>query len=212
MFVNTVSKVRKSVYLIVGMSQSAPQQFPTSVGTAFAVAKGRLVTAAHNAHQGPGTDGPIHSIFYVINALDAWMTSEPARFVAEDTKRDIASFQIDKPRHEEYVEMVPHILPAGTPCGSIGFPLAKVTSTTTVEMIERFQGGYISAFSSIRNLSYYETDYSMLPSSSGCPVFLANGRVFGMHTKSGWDSDTEKGTHLPIGLWVPSTEILDWKP
>jgi hypothetical protein len=89
-------------------------------------------------------------------------------------------------------------------------------------LVERFQGANISAFltqadPSGRQLSYYETDALMYKGSSGCPGFLMNGNVFGMHIRSAIERSNQGGnpdvkapleTRLAISIWVPSMDII----
>ncbi len=57
----------------------------------------------------------------------------------------------------------------------------------------------------------------MYKGSSGCPGFLSNGRVFGMHNASFIDQprqiseqEARQEIRLAISLWVPAKDILEF--
>ncbi len=100
-------------------------------------------------------------------------------------------------------------------CGSLGFPLSQGTLTPngfSFGLIERFQSATISALVSLGPRAYYETDSLMYPGSSGCPGFLIDGEVFGMHNNSVMAPGTPGGTQtrLAISQWVTSLDIIDF--
>ena len=112
----------------------------------------------------------------------------------------------------------------GTPCGSLGFPLAVVDPTqqgVNFNLVERFQGANISAFvngkdSNGKPVSFYETDSLMYGGSSGCPGFVESGEVFGMQNRSVLETpklgqkanSTAQLTRVAISMWVTSMDII----
>lgn len=226
MFQEASSKIRNTIYGIMGCSQLGTQ-VNCSNGTGFMIAPGVLVTAAHLVHGGNNFANPIHSQFEVIRAPEVGQQMEHAQLVAQDQVRDIALLRIDDSRSNLCVSLESDIIPIGTSCGSLGFPLASVEfakTGRTFHLVQRFQGANISAFHtqadpSGRQLSYYETDALMYKGPSGCPGFLANANVFGMHIRSVVErprtqqgmppsGQTQPGTRLAISLWVPSMDII----
>jgi len=123
-------------------------------------------------------------------------------------------------RSTRCVKLTKRRITPGTPVGSIGFPLAFINSNTGVfHLIERFQGAYISSFHPVttptgRELYSYETDALMYKGSSGCPGFLVNGEVFGMHNASiinqprVSERERQQEIRLAISLWVPAEDII----
>src|SRR5205807_10615014 len=148
---------------------------------------------------------------------------EVATLVAVDDQKDLALLRIAPPRSSVCLKILKTRVPTGTPCGSLGFPLAQVVVTpqgsVNFNLVERFQGANISAFGSEpvgkgNTLRYYETDSLMYGGSSGCPGFTASGAVFGMQSRSvveapkAGEKGTAAGTRVAISLWVASMEII----
>jgi hypothetical protein len=177
-----------------------------------------LITAAHIVHVDSEPSKQIHNSFEVIRAPDVGQSMETAVFIAEDPIVDIALLRINTPRFNNCIIFENTNVPVGACCGSLGFPLAIVTFTQKgkeFNLIERFQGSYISAFGNVthptgRNISIYETDALMYQGSSGCPGFLVNGKVFGMHNASRMDVNPQikAETRLAISLWVSAADII----
>ena len=228
MFSKACSQVRESLYGIVGSSQLDARRVNCTNATAFMIAPGVLSTAAHFVHVDNDPSKPIHTSFELIRVPDIGQNMETAQLIAEDSTRDIAFLRIDNPRSNICVSLEAKRVPTGTSCGSLGFPLANVVFTKTgktFNLIERFQGASVSAFLTLtdpsgQQLLYYETDALMYKGSSGCPGFVINGNVFGMHIKSvvekpkGTSSSSKQmgqpDTRLAISVWVPSTDIVNF--
>jgi len=226
MFSKACSQVRESIYGVVGSSQVSEKEVNFTNGTGFMIAPGVLSTAAHFVHVENDTSKPAHTKFQVIRAPDIGQKLETAQLIAEETAKDIALLRIDNPRSNICISLEANRVPIGTSCGSYGFPLARVVITKTgksFKLVERFQGASISAFvtpTSGQHPSYYETDAIMYKGSSGCPGFLTNGNVFGMHIrvrverpKESSDSPKQTGqaeTRLAISIWVPSMDIINF--
>jgi hypothetical protein len=226
-FEKACSRIRNAIYGFKGISQVGTNQVNCCTGTAFMIAPGVIVTAAHAAHIESNHSRPTHTVFEVIRALDVGQTMERAQLIAEDAVRDIAIFRLTNPRSNACVSLKVNRVPIGISCGSLGFPLAFVNFTQTgsiFNLVERFQGANISAFHtqtvpSGRQLSFYETDALMYQGSSGCPGFLPNGKVFGMHISVVIDpstqrnqglSNTQSVNRLAISNWVPSMDIIQF--
>ncbi len=216
-------QMREAVYGIKAFSQIGPNQFNISTGTAFMIAPGVLITCAHLCHIENNPSRPRHSAFQVIRALDIGQRLEKCTFMTEDVEQDLALLHIDNPRSIRCVKLTYKQIKRGTPVGSLGFPLAFIDQNTGVfRLVERFQGAYISSFnykitSSGRKIYYHETDSLMYKGSSGCPGFLSNGKVFGMHNASVVEQSpqvsrqgTSQEIRLAISLWVPAKDIIDF--
>jgi len=180
------------------------------------IAPGIVVSTAHLLHLDSNPSRPRHTRFGVIRAPDIGQSLERAQIIAEESVKDIALLQIENPRSNHCVTLAPNILQIGTSCGSLGFPLGYV-DRRGFHLLLRFQGAYISAFnterhSSGQSISYYETDALMYKGSSGCPGFITNANVFGLHNKSRVEmsgSESPRQTErFAISLWVPSTDII----
>ncbi|TLY22998.1 MAG: trypsin-like peptidase domain-containing protein [Nitrospirae bacterium] len=226
MFAKSSATVRASVYGVLGVSQVAPNQVNATNGTAFMISPGVLVTAAHFVHVENDPTKPVHTQFEAIRAPDIGQPMERASLIAEDRVRDVALLRLQNPRSSVTVALNTARVPIGTSCGSLGFPLASVVFNPVgrvVNLTERFQGANVSAFHtqqhpSGRALDFYETDALMYSGSSGCPGFLADTLVFGMHVASvieGANQIQNKGAtrltaRLAISLWVPSVDIVSF--
>jgi len=227
MFRKTCYRIREAVYGFSGRTQLSSNQINCSIGTAFMIAPGVIVTAAHLIHLENNLSLNRHQLFEGIRAPDIGQPMETVTFIAEDVFRDIAFLRLENPRSDNCVKMESKIVRIGTNCGSLGFPLGSVRFSEghrNFTFVERFQGANISAFvttsnESGRHHSFYETDSLMYRGSSGCPGFLRNSEVFGMHTRSiveprrensGASSNIQRqrGTRLAISLWVPSMDII----
>ena len=149
---------------------------------------------------------------------------EIANIVAVDTQKDLALLHIANPRSKACLKILKSPVAIGTPCGSLGFPLAQVGPTPqgiSFNLVERFQGANISALVTTKDpnstdITFYETDSLMYAGSSGCPGFLVSGDVFGMHNRSVLDSPQTgqqigggaQSTRLAISMWVTSMDIV----
>ena len=225
MFSISSKDIRESTYGLLagsGISQNGSQvAVNASNGTAFMVAPGYLVTAAHSIHQEGNPNKPIHQGFECIRTPDIGQQMEKAIFIDEDSIHDIALLKIEKPRSSSVVEFVKEILPRGTSCGFLGFPLANVQffpdGKRQFNLFERFQGAYISNFithnlGTAQQRTFYEIDTLMYSGSSGCPAFNIDAKIFGMQVgsvmqKRKEDNQTER---VAISLVVPSAEIISF--
>lgn len=225
MFSKSSKKIRESTYgLLAGsvISQNGPQvAVNASNGTAFMVLPGYLITAAHSVHQEANLQKPVHQGFELIRTVDIGQKMEKAVFVAEDSIHDIALLKIETPRNNSIIEFEKNIMPRGTSCGFLGFPLANVNflqdGKRQFSLFERFQGAYISNYithnaGTAQERNFYEIDTLMYSGSSGCPAFTVDGKVFGMQVgsvmqKRKEDNQTER---VAISLVVPSSEILSF--
>jgi S1-C subfamily serine protease len=227
MFKEACEKNRDSIYGVHGFSQISKKQISHSSGSGFTIAPGILATVAHFVHTDLNPDKPVHTKFEVIRSPDIGQPMESASLIAEDPIRDIALFKIDSPRSTKFLTLEPNQVPKGTSCGSLGFPLSEIIQTPQgiiFNLIERFQGSYISAFQ--KNIlptgeiiNFYEIDSLMYSGSSGCPGFLVNSKVIGMQSKSILGMSLIKtkmhatkniapNTQLSISIWVTSMDII----
>jgi hypothetical protein len=233
MFAQICTQIRESIYGITGVTQISKGMVNYSNGTAFMISPGYLVTTSHGIHIEGNPQKPVHKHIDVIRAPDVGQSMEDVKLIAEDTYRDVALLKIDNPRSDAHVTLVRDKVRIGTPCGSLGFPLAEVEfigGNKHYHLTERFQGASISAHRREVNppkpdLHYCETDSLMYGGSSGCPGFLVEGDVWGMQTKSlieglkpkivkgkkgkeARPNPTIPGPRMAISLWVPSSEII----
>ena len=218
MFQQACLNISNSVYGIKCYTIQGTQ-IQSSLGSAFMIAPNIVVSTAHVLHVGNNFNNPLHSAFNVIRAPDVGQKMEITQLIAEDSIRDIALLEITDPRSTQCVVLAQNILPQGTTCGSLGFPLASVDATG-FHLVLRFQGAYISSLAhtrhdSGRSLDFYETDALMYKGSSGCPVFTVSGEVFGLHNKVLVDrpesqngSNERQSDRYAIALWVPSIDII----
>jgi Trypsin-like peptidase domain len=189
------------------------------------VAPGVLITAAHLLHAEGDVTRPLHAVFEAISATDIGEKMERATLIAEDSQRDTALLRLHNPRSAACVALETSRVAVGTSCGSLGFPLAGIRSSSngpSLSLAVRFQGANISAFHEHPNhagqqLDYYETDNTMYGGSAGCPGFLMGGEVFAIYVASVVAEDVPGGSpsvnggsppdRVAISIWVAAREI-----
>lgn len=181
------------------------------------IAPGICATAAHVLHQEGDRSKPLHKKIEVIRAPDIGSPMLEAKLLAENTDRDLALIEIINPVHTSPLTLLNSRIDNGTTCGSLGFPLAKITmkeNQTSFNLVERFQGAYISAFQKFsmpnnNSLDFYETDSVIYGGSSGCPGFNTDGSIFGMVIGTASDENPKnQSQRLAISRWVPSMDII----
>lgn len=223
MFRKASKEIRESTYGFLAdsvVAESGPQKtVNVSTGTAFTVAPGYLITAAHSVHQENNLGKPVHQNFECIRAPDIGGQMEKAAFVAEDLVHDIALLKIEKPKNSSVISFEKEIMPRGMSCGFLGFPLASFQflpdGRRQFNLFERFQGAYISNYithdrGQPRERTFYEIDTLMYSGSSGCPAFTVDGKVIGMQVASVMQKrkEDDQAERVAISLVVPSIEIL----
>ena len=197
-------------------------------GTGFMIAPGVLVTTAHMCHINNDFSKPLLQKFQAIRSPDVGQKMELITLIAEDIDRDLALLKIENPRCTMCVQLECGRVQSGRSVGSLGFPLSSMQFTQSgrnFNLFERFQGASISAYipklvPSGHTTYIYETDSLMYSGSSGCPGFLVDGRVFGMHissiiVQSSDQSDAAnqsiyESNRLAISIWVPSEDIKNF--
>lgn len=236
MFKDSCKKNREAIYGIRSFSQISKTQQATGLGSGFAIAPGILATVGHLVHIDNDLKR-IHTNYEVIRSPDIGQTMETATLIAEDPNHDIALLKINNSRSKQFLTLEPNRVPTGTNCGSLGFPLGTQTQTgpsqIQINLLERFQGSFISAFNKTNFWSgkiadFYEIDSLMYNGSSGCPGFLPNSNVIGMQSQSMLGNDAahiarngknphSKGgkkpifsSQLAISMWVPSMDIINF--
>lgn len=221
MFAKACLQNREAVYGLLAKTQVSPETVNTCTGSAFMVAPGILITAAHCLHVENLPDKPLHQSVELIRAPDIGQKMEAASILAANDVFDVGILRIEKPRSTRTLKLTTEEILRGTRVGSLGFPLATVTvldGMLNVNLFERFQGASISAMhSEIYNekgefREIIETDSLMYKGSSGCPGFLESGEVFALHNQSVIDPATAASgnlaTRLAISRWVPAKVIL----
>lgn len=220
MFVKACKSIREGIYGVLGSSviqQGNKQNISITNATAFMVAEKYLVTAGHFVHQENNPSKPVHQKFEVIRAPEIGNTMENAKFLSEDKDKDLALLEIINPRNSTPLKLLNEIVPRGTTCGFLGFPLASVTvinGRKQFSLFERFQGAHISNFYNREIASgvlkpFYEVDNFMYGGSSGCPCFNKKGEVIGMQDASVMQKrDGQEEEKLAISLATPSVDII----
>ncbi|MFA5253441.1 MAG: serine protease [Methanoregula sp.] len=231
MFRDACEKNRESIYGIRAFSQVGINRAQNGLGSGFTIAPGIIMTVAHLVHlDNNNLTSPIHSNFEVIRCPDVGQKLETANFIAEDPTHDLALLKINNPRSQKFLTLEETLVPRGTSCGSLGFPLGEIHDTpqgSTLTLIERFQGSSISAYHpdmtpSGKCIDIYEVDSLMYQGSSGCPGFLPNSKVVGMQSrvllktkprigkkgKKGQTGTIDPNNQYAISIWVPSQVII----
>src|SRR5688572_23861470 len=134
--------MRQTIYGLMGLSTVGQNQVNSTTATGFMIAPGILATAAHFCHVSNDVTKPTHERIEVIRSSDIGQRMETAQLLAEDSDRDLAFLQIPAPRSSESVILRTEAVLKGTPCGSLGFPLASVSvvqGARRFDLVERFQ-------------------------------------------------------------------------
>ncbi len=216
MFHETCVKVRESIYGVLCHSEIGDIRTAGN-SSGFTIAPGVIATVAHGLHINGDFNEPIHETFEVIRTPDIGEDMRSAHIIAIDDARDLAFLRIQDADDQRYLQLIDGLVPIGTSCGFLGFPLSSADfneDCLNFTLNERFQGAYVSAFVSDTlhgtKMDWYETDQLMYGGSSGCPGFLVDGRVFGMqsNTLTTEASSDDESKRLAIARQVPSTEIL----
>ncbi len=218
MFTTACDALRESVYGVIADFGDS-----SVTGTAFMIAPGVCVTAAHVLREGRALRSqvlttPKISVVRSPDILKTPMKISEARLLAEDVDIDLALIEIMEPTSSTSVKLLYHTQAGvGTSCGTLGFPFSSYTFYTSpggqsllkADFNEHFRGAYISGFRSVRSFAgsealhdIYETDSPMYIGSSGSPGFTEDGSVFGMHV--GGVNDNEI-----FEVWLPSTYIIN---
>lgn len=223
MIAKAVARNREAIYAILGSLPLQSNAITPSLGSAFMVAPGLLITAAHCILDGSEPAKAPRENLRVIRAPDIGKKAEPVVVVASDGGVDLALLRIDAPRSTACLKLLDAPVPVGTHCGTSGFPCIMVDSgpRSGISHIELFQGADISSFIKATGpdgdaVSRYETDSPLFGDSSGCPGFVESGEVFGMCRRSVVDPPGNDG--MPGGsagpsgsgvtMWVPSMDII----
>jgi V8-like Glu-specific endopeptidase len=212
MFTDAYTKIRESTYALIGRSKGKT----ISNGTAFMIAPGVLATAAHVLYREKGDSSSFQDKISVVRdpEISPGQKMETVKVVAVDAEYDIGLLEMDNPRTKAFVALTTDGLLTGTEVGAAGYALMDASQALTGSALPllRFQAGHISASyarASASRLVYYETDVPMYKGSSGCPGFLTNGEVFGMHVTELHDGgDEEKPGQRAFSMWVPASAII----
>ena len=222
MFSQATAQIRESLYGIWARTRDGDTMHH-STGTGFMITPGIIVTNAHVIHRRAEEGGQMHTELLTIRSPDVGMNCEVASLVAEDRDRDLACLRIEKSRTPRCVILEDRYVQSGTNIGSLGFPLSTIQHNDdgdVYNLIERFQGAYVSALFTDRlpnrQIKWYEVDREMYEGSSGSPGYLANGRVIAVNCKVRREENEdesvplEKRNRLEISLWIPSVDVLEF--
>jgi len=218
LFRTACKTLRESIYGLLCQTPLGNNKVNFGNGTAFMIAPGICATAAHVLHVEGNKTKPLHQRIELIRTPDIGSQMSMAKLIAEDIERDLALVEIMEPVNISSVSLYGSQVDNGINCGSLGFPLAGIITVNNqigFNLVERFQGAYISAFrknsQNPEALDFYETDSLMYGGSSGCPGFTTEEKVFGMHVSTVTDGETKtNSTRLAISLWVPSMDIIEF--
>ncbi|MBP2684785.1 MAG: Trypsin-like peptidase domain [Deltaproteobacteria bacterium] len=209
MFEKSLAENREAIYAVLSASPLGANAVTPSLGSAFMVAPGLLVTAARCLRDETRPGAPPREGLRVIRAPDIGKKPEPVSILAANARKDLALLRIASPRSTACLRLLDAPVPVGTHCGTAGFPRITVDQlpSSAVSLIELFQGVDISSFVSTTGTdgyvdTRYETDSPLYGDPSGSPGFLPSGEVFGMCRLP--DGPPPAG----VSFWVPSMTIL----
>ena len=120
MFEKALAENREAIYAILSSSPLPSNAITPSLGSAFMVAPGMLVTTARCLRNESAPGGTPHEGLRVIRAPDIGKKPEPAFVLAADDRLDLALLRIDSPRSSACVRL----LDAPVPWARIAAPPA----------------------------------------------------------------------------------------
>jgi hypothetical protein len=219
MFSNATIDVREVLYGIMARTSQGTNT-AHSMGSGIMIAPNYIITNSHVLHLNNDVTQSVLQEIFVIRSPDIGRTPIIAHLAKEDTIRDLALLKIEEEKSRRCVVLENRVIPSGTLCGSLGYPLSTVqviNGQYVYSLTERFQGAFISAYLtenlSGRLISWYEVDRVMYGGSSGCPFYLENANVIGLQARVRTE-DTRDGTppekrsKLAISLCIPSIDII----
>ena len=224
MFSNATNDVREALYGIMART-SQGTNIAHSIGSGIMIAPNYIITNSHVLHLNNDVTQSVQKEIFAIRSPDiarAEIGRTPiiAHLIEEDTIRDLALLKIEEEKSSRCVVLENRIIPSGTICGSLGYPLSTVeviNGQNVYKLIERFQGAFISAYFTEklfeRLISWYEVDRVMYGGSSGCPFYLENANVIGLLARVRTEdirdgTPPEKRSKLAISLCIPSIDII----
>jgi len=211
MFEKALASIREAIYAILAPASLPPEAATPSVGTAFMIAPGLLVTAARCVPGGTGPGILPCPELSLIRAPDIGRGTERATLVSLDRGKGLALLRIDAPRSSAFLKLLDAPVPIGAQCAYSGFPRISMGPAPRpgASLIEMFQGASVSSFARTAGpggqpVSRYVTDAPLVGDASGCPGFLPSGEVFGM-------LDCPPGDlRSAVPSWVPSMDIVSF--
>lgn len=219
MFSKATTEIRETLYGVMARTIQGSQT-AHSIGSGVMIAPNYVVSNAHLTHLSSDISKDNHKEIEVIRSPEIGKNCIRACLVKEDIVRDLALLKIEGPSSSKCASLMDTVVPSGTNCGSLGFPLSTaqvINGALVYALNERFQGAFISSYFtesiSDRAIPWYEVDRVMYGGSSGCPFFLENGQVVGLQARvrtdlSGGGSAQDKRNFLAISLLIPSPEII----
>ena len=126
MFEKALTENREAIYAILSSSPTGPNAITPSLGSAFMVAPGLLVTSARCLRDESRPGAPPHEGLRVIRALDIGKEPEPVTVLAANARKDLALLRIAAPRSTACLRLLDAPVPVGTHCGTAGFPRITV--------------------------------------------------------------------------------------
>lgn len=219
MFSNATNDVREALYGIMARTSQGTNT-AHSMGSGIMIAPNYIITNSHILHLNNDVTKSVQKEIFSIRSPDIGRTPIIAHLIKEDTIRDLALLKIEEEKSSRCVILENRVIPSGTICGSLGYPLSTVeviNGQNVYKLIERFQGAFISTcFTerlSGRLILWYEVDRVMYGGSSGCPFYLENANVIGILARVRTEdirdgTPPEKRSKLAISLCIPSIDII----
>ena len=220
MFSNATNYVREALYGIMARTSQGTNT-AHSMGSGIMIAPNYIVTNSHILHLNNDVTQSVQKEIFAIRSPDIGGRAPMiAHLIKEDTIRDLALLKIVEEKSSRCVVIENRVIPSGTICGSLGYPLSTVEMINgeyVYKLIERFQGAFISTYFterlSGRLISWYEVDRVMYGGSSGCPFYLENANVIGLLARVRTEdirdgTPPEKRGKLAISLCIPSIDII----
>ena len=126
-----------------------------------------------------------------------------ARVVGTDAERDIALLRIDASARQLVVLPFASIVREGEDVVALGFPLSNLEELQGQMTVTK---GIVSAFRTVGNVVYVQTDTAINSGNSGGPLLNLRGEVVGMNTSS-FDAEVAQGIGFAIRYDVLSTHF-----
>ncbi len=209
-------KVHPATWAVLGAFKTKQGMMGGHRGTAFAVdSEGHLLTCWHVAY----TDETFTKELDEFAVIQPEVSQQPvpAKMIAKLKDCDLALLKVENTKTRP-VQLIDNVVPFGRSCAAFGHPLSVTDPATgAMRIFSRSASGGVSMpfveprFQGTRPVRLYELDFFTHGGSSGGPVFLSNGQVFGVVSGSRLLPDASaKPTRSNLSLAIDIREAIEF--
>lgn len=218
MFADAIkSVVHPATWAVLGIKRDGLGTQLAHRGTAFAVdTKGHLLTCWHVTYADQQCQ--VECDEFLVFQPELGPARYTASVLAKEKDRDIAILKITGDVKTRAAPLFGGSAPFGRSCAAFGHPLSLTDPVTqTMRIFTRTAAGIVSMpfdanlYPNTRPIKLYELDFFTHGGSSGGPVFLRNGNVFGFVRGSLLlDDGSGKQTRSNLSIAVSIQEAVEF--